>query len=123
MTGRGLLFREWFVVSFFMSSLGMILFSSYNSHKCARKCVENRMKIYEKKVLVSVEGAVRNPGQYTIEAGTSVQEVIKLAKPSKMADKGALPLRRVILNSCQIYVPNKNETDSEPYASESKINS
>jgi hypothetical protein len=76
---------EWFLVAsllIIMSSL--VLIAKVNT---ARLDPILELKEVEKvSVLVTVEGAVSKPGEYLIESGTTVGEVLRKARPKPWAD-------------------------------------
>ena len=59
------------------------------------------------KIQVEILGAVERPGVYEVEVGASLLEIVKRAGLKKTADKGTLYLKKRVLNSCSVTVPEK----------------
>ncbi len=60
------------------------------------------------KIQVTVLGAVEKPGVYEVDVGSSIQSVLNQAGLKKTADWRSLYVRKKVLNSCSLTVPEKN---------------
>jgi len=79
------------------------------------------------RIIVSVAGAVRNPGFFEVEEDTRVGEVIELAGgPWTMADTAEINLARRVVDGEQIFVPrrvlDRRETTPDPSTSALDLN-
>lgn len=98
-------FREWFAVICVLCFMVTLLFvevfpSKQPNFLCKPVCFL--------KVQVVVSGAVESPGTYEVDLGSSVSSVLNRARLKKTADKRSLYLRKKILSSCSLTVPEKN---------------
>jgi len=109
---NGLRFREWFVVycvgGFLLSLFLMETFSSAEHFPSLPHAKEVKVRTIQ----VKVTGAVENPGEYEVYAGTSLQEVLKRAKLQQRADRRALYLKKRLFQSCELKVPQKKNRES-----------
>lgn len=98
---------EWFLVA----SLLLIMVSLVTISKISATKATSQLPIEEdqKKVLVTVEGAVKKPGSYFIEVGSSIQDVLKIAKPLPNADLKKWLLLGEIQSDCQIEISELSE--------------
>ncbi len=97
---RGVAFLALLGLSFFF----VIVPSSLK--RLSRESVEE-IEVFEK-VSVFVSGAVVRPGTYEVEVGTSLGDILKVAQFKTSADKKALYLGKIMLNSSSVYVPEKS---------------
>lgn len=66
-------------------------------------------------LVVHVAGAVKNPGVYTLSAGSRVADAIAQAGGVRAdADTNALNLAEALQDGQQVYVPTKTETHTPP---------
>ena len=80
--------------------------STLKSLRVKKNCSEK--KIFSKRAIeINVQGAVCSPGVYIISPGTSVKEVLALARLSDVADKPKLNLKAKLLSPCALEVPEK----------------
>jgi competence protein ComEA len=70
---------------------------------------------FSKKIItVSVKGEVEAPGDYKIAQGTSVKEILEMAKPTERADLKKINLSRKLTRQNTIKIPSKKKTVSKP---------
>ena len=105
-----LFFREWVAV-FFVLCLGIFLALS-NWGECKLhffKAQDSLSKefVERKKIQVEVSGAVGRPGVYEVDSGVSLKFVLGKACVLSRADKKSLYSKKVLLESCQVHVPEK----------------
>ncbi len=62
-------------------------------------------------VTVHVAGEVVNPGVYTLEKGSRVNDAVELAEPTEKADLSLLNLAMLLVDGKQIYVACKGERE------------
>ncbi|MES2199195.1 MAG: hypothetical protein V4489_03395 [Chlamydiota bacterium] len=62
------------------------------------------------KVKVVISGAVLRPGEYEVEVGSSLKKVLSRAGFRSFADKKAIYSKKILLNSCEIFVPEKKKS-------------
>ncbi len=60
-----------------------------------------------KKIQVTVDGAVEYPGVYRVSPGVSIGSVLELAGFTSRSDRAALYLKKTLLSSCELHVPEK----------------
>lgn len=98
--------HEWLAIVSIISFMAMITFVSVSRRDAE---VEENIPHYltPQEFSVLIEGAVENPGSYQVKVGSTLQEVISLAKPRLEADlrkiKGAKPVR----NGQVIKIPSR----------------
>ncbi len=97
-------FREWFaifcVVGFITTLFLVEVFPS-------KSLIFVSESVSARKIQVKVLGAVERPGVYEVEAGASLLDLIKLAGLKKTADKRGIYLKKRVLSSCSLTVPEK----------------
>ena len=98
-------FREWFVVFFVACFIGVIFLSQVFS--CKLMPLGSCRPVNPPKIEVQVSGAVQRPGVYEVELGSTLQSILGLARLKKSADRSALYLKKKVLGSCSIIVPEK----------------
>lgn len=64
-------------------------------------------------IQVEVQGAVEKPGVYEVKVGSSVHSVMAQAVLTKAADRKALYLKKKLLSSCSLTVPEKKDRKSK----------
>lgn len=99
---------EWFLVA----SLLLIMVSLVTISKISATKATSQLSVEEKnqkKVLVTVEGAVKKPGSYFIEVGSSIQDVLKITKPLPNADLKKWLLLEEIQSDCRIEISELSE--------------
>ena len=103
---RKLFFREWFVlvcvVSFFFTLFFVKTFSGSSFFELS-------CEVQSKKIQVVVLGAVERPGLYEVEVGSSIKSILEGAGLRKTADRKSLYLKKKVLNSCSLIVPEKKD--------------
>jgi hypothetical protein len=103
------LVREWIVIAFVggaILTLGAVShFSKIQiSHSFA---AEKERFLKEAYLKVVVSGAVENPGEYTVPRGSTLKDLLKLAKLTKQADRRKIVMKKVMEEGDQIDVPAK----------------
>jgi hypothetical protein len=99
--------REWVVCFFvFLSVIFLFSVSSPVEERVFLDCA--RGEELKEKVKVGISGAVLNPGEYEVGAGASLKKVLDEAGFTSFADRKALYSKKTILNSCEVFVPDKN---------------
>ena len=97
-------FREWFVVFCLLCFIVVLFFVEvFAPDPVVSLCEPGIIS----KIQVIVAGAVDRPGMYEVSVGTSVQSVLFQAGLKKTADKNALYLKKKLLHSCSLNVPEK----------------
>lgn len=101
-----LFFREWFILVSVLSFVTALFFmKTFPSNPS----FELEGEVSERKIQVVVSGAVEKPGLYEVSIGVSVKEIIEKAGLRKTANRKALYLKKRILNSCSLFVPEKKD--------------
>jgi competence protein ComEA len=62
-----------------------------------------------KKISVEIRGKVENPGVYELPLGSTVQDILKLAKPDKDANLDVLSYQNVLYNKQILVIEQKSE--------------
>lgn len=102
-----LAFREWIICVTSVLSVAFLFVISFSPDR--RNVQENVKNIdHLKKITVVVSGAVVNPGRYEVEVGTSLKKVLDKVGFRVSADKKSLYSKKTLLNSCEVFVPEKN---------------
>lgn len=105
-----LFFREWVAVCSVLC-LGVFLAlsnwggSQLSFFKAQKLLVEGAL--CETKIQVQVSGAVMHPGVYEVNAGVNLKFILDKAKLLSKADRKGLYSKKVLLESCQVHVPEK----------------
>jgi protein involved in polysaccharide export with SLBB domain len=98
--------HEWLVI-LFLIALFVIL--TLATHSCESQSLpQDEMTshyIVNQYIEVSVEGAVENPGKYTIKKGTTVKDLLDIAKLTTSADLRHLKQDRVLRRGQIIKIP------------------
>ena len=102
-----LAFREWIICVTSVLSVVFLFVISFSSNG---KYVQEGMKDIDqlKKITVVISGAVLNPGEYEVEIGTSLKKVLDKVGFKVSADRKAVYTKKTLLNSCEVFVPEKN---------------
>lgn len=98
-------FREWFAVFCVVCFITTLFLAE--EFPC-KSLVQLEEPAEIQKIQVEILGAVEKPGMYKVEVGSSLLELVRLAGLKKTADKEALYLKKRVLNSCSVTVPEKN---------------
>lgn len=64
-------------------------------------------------VRVFISGAVLRPGEYEIDVGSSLKRALDRAGFRPIADRKALYSKKILLNSCEIIVPEKKKNTGQ----------
>lgn len=100
-------------VCFFMTACKENEQTTLSGEPLASRCQQESIKNEEaelKKIIVYVNGAVRNPGVYTLNEGDRIyQAVDKAGGMTSKAEKGALNLAETVVDAQNIYVMTKKE--------------
>lgn len=98
-------FREWFAVFLVLSFLCIVFSVKVFG---PRVVLDSESGERLRKICVCIEGAVDRPGRYEVSPGSSLREVLSLAKMKTVADCKALYLKTRVFEDCLVYVPEKN---------------
>ena len=99
---------EWFLVSSLLLIMAsLILISKMSASRAASHISLNEPR--QKEILVTIEGAVKKPGTYSFAVGSSIEEILKKAKPQPSADLKDLLLLGTIEKECLITVGELSE--------------
>ncbi len=102
-----LAFREWIIcVTSVLSVVFLFVISFSHSGKYVQEGVKN-IGHFEK-ITVIISGAVVESGEYEVEVGTSLKKVLDKVDFKVSADKKAIYAKKTLLNSCEVFVPEKN---------------
>ncbi len=97
-------FREWFAVFCVLCFIATLFLAE--EFPC-KSLFQVGQPAEIQKIQVEILGAVERPGMYEVEVGSSLLELVSRAGLKKTADKGALYLKKRVLNSCSVTVPEK----------------
>ena len=85
----------------------LVLIAKINSYRASTAI--SAATLLPEEILVTIDGAVKKPGQYMIRAGGTIEHALRKAKPTVTADLKALPLKELIENPLHISVPELKE--------------
>ncbi len=86
---------EWALVAsllVFLSSL--VLVAKINSSRAAAAI--DAVEFAQEEILITIDGAVKKPGKYTVRSGATLEQVLRRAKPTAEADLRMLPLKEIL---------------------------
>lgn len=99
---------EWTLLSiFFLIIASLIFISKVNTSRAADTIGQIEEK--QTQILVTIEGAVKKPGQYWVSEGTLVKTALRKALPNSYADLRALPLKEIITQPLHLTVTELQE--------------
>lgn len=107
-----IIFREWFICLSVLFSIVFLFSVSGPTERGLVQEVEQDGELKEK-VKVFVSGAVLRPGEYEVDVGSSLKSVLVRAGFTSFADKKALYSKKTVLNSCEVFVPEKSVKKDE----------
>lgn len=95
--------HEWLVVTLFIASLlALSAYSYWKAHVGEETHTPNdAVPSY----VITIQGAVQQPGQYHVKKGTTIGEAIRLAEPSSNADFKKIAMDDLIKPRTTIRVP------------------
>ena len=97
-------FREWFVVfCFFCFAASLFFVANFSSNPPDLFCKSRPLS----KIQVEVLGEVERPGVYEVEVGSSIRLILAQAGIKKTADRQRVNLKKKLLTSCKLSVPEK----------------
>lgn len=102
-----LLLREWAIISLFLGFLASLSLIHYGSSIHSKKLLILDHAIPHQ-IAISLKGAVKKEGIYYCRPGTSLKELLKEAGLANEASRGAIPFKKLLLNSCEIEIPSKS---------------
>lgn len=107
-----LFFREW------VAAIGicLVVFALFGISLLDSRAVKQARGAYgasSKVITVQVTGAVESPGVYEVDLGTSLEIVLQRAKCKASADKRSIYMKKTLLGSCSVHVPEKKERKSK----------
>lgn len=107
---KQLIWQEWII--FFLIVLIMLLIigiTHFNAYRAGKvfQLVQSQKISLEKTVTVTIEGCVVNPGSYTLEKGSRVNEVLIKAQPYDYADLTLLKTNKLLKNNEKILIHPK----------------
>ncbi|MGB7977629.1 MAG: SLBB domain-containing protein [Chlamydiales bacterium] len=86
---------EWLLAATLLLFIAsFLLIAKINGRKAASALAAASFEREE--ILVAIEGAVKKPGEYLVEAGTTVGQALRKARPLPDANLKALPLNEII---------------------------
>jgi protein involved in polysaccharide export with SLBB domain len=94
---------EWVILStllFFMLSL--VAIAKYNAARSRALVVE--LSSIQEEFLVTIRGAVKKPGIYRVVEGSTLEEVVRRAKPSPDANLEKVALNKIIDASMELEI-------------------
>ncbi len=98
-------FREWFAVfCLFCFAASLFFVANFSSNPTDLFCKTSPLS----KIQVEVLGAVERPGVYEVEVGSSIRSILAQAGIKKTADRQRVNLKKKLLTSCRLNVPEKN---------------
>jgi len=100
-----MLLREWIVTAFVVGFLLSITIIAKLSEEASIAAIQSESK--RARVVVTLKGAVKKPGDYSCEPGTPLKELLKRAGISPAADRKKVALKKVIYTSQTIEIPEK----------------
>lgn len=101
---------EWGVVLVFVGSILALSIYSW-AHSEVESVIETGQVawICPPLVTITVSGAVKNPGDYQVNRGTTIEEAVKKAEPLIESDLSRLALKATIQKKRKIFVPYKKK--------------
>lgn len=105
-----LFFREWVAVCFVLCVGVFLALSNWGGSrlsffKAQKLLIEGAL--CETKIQIEVSGAVSHPGVYEVDSGVNLKFVLDRAGLLAKADRKSLYSKKVLLESCQVHVPEK----------------
>ena len=76
----------------FLSAL--VLIAKVNAYRASSAM--SAAEFVQEEILVTIDGAVKKPGQYTVLSGTTIEQALRKAKPTLDANLKVLPLKEII---------------------------
>lgn len=95
---------EWIVVGSFLLLISVLTYTTHRQ-KNYYSLNEGTSGEFVNYVNVYIHGAVDSPGLYQVKKGTTVKEVLNLAKPSSYANIEAINVDKKVRNGLSIKVP------------------
>ncbi|MBX7067251.1 MAG: SLBB domain-containing protein [Parachlamydiales bacterium] len=86
---------------------GLIAISKINAARASIAIGEIEER--QVQILVTIDGAVKKAGQYSVAEGTPVSAALKRARPTPWADLKAMPLKELIMAPAHLTVPELKE--------------
>ncbi len=106
---RGSLSRsEWTLLAIFLVVMASLVFISKVSIRRASDAI-GKVSHTPEEILITIDGAVKNPGEYRVPFGSALGPILRKAKPSFYADLGALPLKKALLEPAHFSVSELKE--------------
>lgn len=96
---------EWLAISVILGFLGMTsVITNFTRVKTNRILSETSLK---NTLTIELVGAIEAPGFYQCPMGSALSEVLKSAVPSKKANIGKIPFKKILLSDQRIEIPEK----------------
>lgn len=100
---------EWiFVLSILFLMFSITLVSKINASRSSSYLDENPLPIHEPCSVV-IDGAVSNPGTFTVPPGTLLKKLIKKSRPTPFADLKEFSLEQRVEKSMSIHIKELTE--------------
>ncbi len=105
---KSLTTSEWTLVGIFLIVMAsLVLIAKVNKIRAGEEILAAEPRATQ--VLVTIDGAVKNPGEYWVPKGTLVEAALQKARPRPDADVAALPLKEILTGARQFTVPELRE--------------
>jgi DNA uptake protein ComE-like DNA-binding protein len=92
---RSLLTSEWFLaISLLILLFSFFLIANINARKASFSI--ERFSPIQEEISVTIDGAVKKPGSYSVRVGTTVGQAVRKAKPTKDANLSLLSMQEII---------------------------
>jgi DNA uptake protein ComE-like DNA-binding protein len=99
---------EWsFLAIFFLIMATLVLIAKVNITRAADTL--RRIGAEKAEIFVTIEGAVKRPGTYTVKEGASVKSILQKAGPKHTADLRNIPIKELVINSTHWVIPELKE--------------
>lgn len=99
---------EWFLATallVFVASL--VLIAKINASRASSSIA--LASFQQEEILVTIDGAVKKPGTYSIKAGTTLEQALKKARPGMEANLRVLPLKMIVDEPMHVQVESLKE--------------
>lgn len=104
-----MLTREWLAVLMFVGLVFSLIVISRLSRVEAASQLAVCSGVAERKVSITLTGAVVEPGRYQVLPGTTLRDLLRQAPLSKRADRKKIPFKKVFYASQELHIPEKQE--------------
>lgn len=104
---KQILIRQWLFLAFFGALLLALVATSSLSKVSTSKELARQIHLAQKPISITLQGAVKRPGVYLVQPGSTLQDLLKEVELSENADRRKAPLKKVFLVSQTLTIAEK----------------